>query len=133
MKLRFLAEVLSPFAHASVNSKAYGTAPRSVRDLVLKTEWRLNRARLAKLMNSRRVKLTRQIQPKLFFLLDSSARRSYSVSVSTYAVIRSIVAVASLSTANVSRFQLFAQRRITKHECFGAGDFACANASGRPC
>ena len=45
---------------------------------------------------------------------------------------KSIVA-AILSTANVSRFQIFAQRRISKHECFGAGNCVCASANGRPC
>src|SRR5258706_1828886 len=108
-----------------------GNAPRSVRDLVLKTEWRLNRARLAKLMNSRRVKLTRQIQPKLFFLLDSSARRSYSVSVSPYAVIRSIVAGASLSKAQPAGFSPFPQRRVTKRQSFAAGASARAEGTAR--
>jgi hypothetical protein len=32
------------------------------------------------------------------------------------------------SKANVSHFQLFAQRRITKHECLDAGDCVCATS-----
>jgi len=41
-----------------------------------------------------------------------------------------MIAVAFPSTANVSRFQLPPQRRITMHECFGAGDCVYTSASG---